>query len=233
MNKLLYLQCGTQKHGIAKLEERFESLGLDIDHYWAYNDQFPTSLNGYSGIFISGSPHGAYEDIPFINRLHQLIQNAEKLQIPMLGICFGSQILASALCGKDQVFIRPYCEVAYKSLLTTQAAKEDEIAKDLASSVSFFVWHNDEVKSSHPDMVILAYSDLCGNHIWRYRDSRVWGIQGHPEITREQALIWFEENRERLEQDGADIDELKQTAHNAEMGKTMLSNFATVCLEGR
>ncbi|MFM2477118.1 type 1 glutamine amidotransferase [Celerinatantimonas sp. MCCC 1A17872] len=227
---LLFLQCGTQEHGVSHLEQRFESYGLAVDHYWAYQNQFPESLSQYSGIFISGSPHGAYEDIPFINHLHTFLADAASQDIPMLGVCFGSQILASALCGRDQVFIRTPCEVAYKALPTTAACKQDLIAKDLTSSVSMFVWHNDEVKAGHPDMVILADSDVCANHIWRFRDQKIWGIQGHPEISREQALQWFEINRERLTTDGADIEALKRDAHDAPEAKTLLKNFADVCL---
>ena len=144
----------------------------------------------------------------------------------MLGICFGSQILASALCGRDQVFRREFCEIGYMDLTVTDAARHDPVTGSLGETVHMFVWHNDEVRADHPDMTILAISDLCPNQIWRYRDAPIWGIQGHPEITREQAPIWFEENRDRMERDGADIDELKASAHEAEEAKTMLTRFA-------
>ncbi len=228
---LLYLGNGRQMESLAKLGERFETWGVSVDRHWAYNGAFPDNLDGYDGIFLSGSPHGAYEDIPFIHREHDLIAEASAKDIPMLGVCFGSQILASALCGRDQVFRRETCEIAYKDLPVTDAAHDDAIAADLGDSVHMFVWHNDEVRGDHPDMVILAYSDICPNHVWRYRDTRAWGIQGHPEITKAQAPIWFEENRARMEADGADIDELKASAHEAEEAKTMLTRFIDVVKE--
>ena len=143
----------------------------------------------------------------------------------MLGICFGSQILASALCGRDQVFRRELCEIGYKDLPVTEAAQNDAIAGNLGDNVHMFVWHNDEVRGDHPDMKILASSDLCPNQIWRWRDASVWGIQGHPEITKEQAPIWFEENRGRMEKDGANVDDLKAAANEAAAAKTMLTRF--------
>ena len=224
--RFLYLGNGRKFQSVAKLDDRFESWGLDVERYWAYNGEFPQALEGYDGIFISGSPHGAYEDIDFIKREHDLIGEAANLNIPMLGICFGSQILASALCGRDQVFRRDYCEIGYKDLPVTNAAQDDPVACDLGTSVPMFVWHNDEVRGDHPDMTIIAHSDLCANQIWRYRDQPIWGIQGHPEITLAQAPIWFEENRARMEADGADIEELKATAHEATQAKTMLTRFA-------
>jgi GMP synthase (glutamine-hydrolysing) len=230
--RLLYLGNGRKFQSLAKLDDRFETWGLKIDRYWAYDGQFPGSLKGYDGIFLSGSPHGAYEDVPFILREHDLIREAADLAIPMLGICFGSQILASALCGRDQVFRRSTCEIGYKTLPLTAAAGTDRLCHDLTEEVRMFVWHNDEVRADHPDMTILAHSDDCPNQIWRYRDADIWGIQGHPEITRAQAPIWFEENRARMEADGADIEILKAQADEAAEAKTMLTRFAELVQKG-
>jgi GMP synthase (glutamine-hydrolysing) len=230
--RLLYLGNGRKFQSLAKLDDRFETWGLTVDRYWAYDGQFPGSLRGYDGIFLSGSPHGAYEDVPFILREHDLIREAANLAIPMLGICFGSQILASALCGRDQVFRRSTCEIGYKTLPLTAAASTDKLSQDLREEVRMFVWHNDEVRADHPDMTILAYSDDCPNQIWRHRDADIWGIQGHPEITRTQAPIWFEENRARMEADGADIEILKAQADEAAEAKTMLTRFAELVRNG-
>lgn len=230
--RLLYLGNGRKMQTVARLDERFEQMGLSVERFWAYDGQFPDSLDGYDGIFISGSPHGAYEDIPFIHREHDLIEEAAAKEIPMLGICFGSQILASALCGRDQVFRRDFCEIGYKDLPWSDAARDDAIAGDLGDSVHMFVWHNDEVRAGHPDMTILATSDLCPNQIWRYRDAPVWGIQGHPEVTKAQAPVWFEENRARMEADGASIDGLKAAADEAVVAKTMLTRFADLVRTG-
>ena len=229
---LLYLGNGPKFQSVAKLDERFEGWGLNVDRHWAYDGQFPDRLDGYDGIFISGSPHGAYEDIPFIHQEHDLIQSAAESGIPMLGICFGSQILASALCGRDQVFRREFCEIGYKDLPLTDASKSDAVAGELGETVHMFVWHNDEVRGDHPDMTILASSDLCPNQIWRWRDAPAWGIQGHPEITKSQAQIWFEENRERMEKDGANIADLKAAADEAAEAKTMLRRFVDVVAAG-
>jgi GMP synthase (glutamine-hydrolysing) len=230
--RLLYLGNGRKQESIAKLDERFAGWGLSVDNRWAYAGDFPDTLSGYDGIFLSGSPHGAYEDIAFINREHEFIQQAAEMDIPMLGICFGSQILASALCGRDQVFRRSSCEIGYKALPVTAIAKHDKIANGLGDTVTMFVWHNDEVRGDHPDMRIIASSDLCANHVWRYRDQSIWGIQGHPEITLQQAPVWFEENRATMERDGADIAELKASADEAAEAKTMLIKFTEHVLHG-
>ena len=232
MKRLLFLQNSKVRQSVAKLDERFETWGLAVDRYWAFEGNFPERISHYDGIFLSGSPHGAYEDIPFIHREHELIQRAAETGIPMLGICFGHQILASALCGRDQVFRRQTCEVGYRWLDVEPGAVDDSVAQDLVPRVYMFVWHNDEVRAAHPDMNILATSQDCPNHIWRFRDLPIWGIQGHPEVTLDQSRIWFEENRSRLEKDGAVIDDLNRTADEAMTAKTMLTRFTDI-VKGR
>lgn len=224
--RLLYLNNGTSPTSVNKLDDRFKGFDLEVEKYWVFNNEFPRNLSGYDGIFISGSPHGAYEDIPFINEEHDLILEAAHRNIPMLGICFGQQILASALCGREQVFRRTSCEVGYKYLKTTDLAKDDGISSHLGKSVHMFVWHNDEVYANHPDLNIIAYSEDCPNHIFRYKDKLIWGIQGHPEITVEESKIWFEENRSDLENDGAIIETLINEADEAKPAKIMIERFA-------
>ena len=231
--RLLYLQNGTSRESVVRLDERFASWGLDVDRHWAFNGEFPDRLNGYDGIYLSGSPHGAYEDVPFIRREHELIHEAAALGIPMLGVCFGQQILASALCGRDQVYRRDSCEVGFKTLDVTESAVDDDIASALFPRVEMFVWHNDEVRGDHPDMTIIATSDDCPNHIFRYRDQPIWGIQGHPDLSLEESRTWFEENRDDLEADGADVDGLHRTAVEQDTAKTMLRRFAGLVAEGK
>ena len=151
---------------------------------------------------------------------------ASKKDIPMLGICFGQQILASALCGREQVFRREKCEVGYKWLKTTNHILNDDISSHLGESVFMFVWHNDEVSPDHPDLRIIAYSDDCPNHIFRYKDKPIWGIQGHPEITLEESKNWFKENHEDLEKDGARINDLLRDVNEAIPAKMMIERFA-------
>ncbi len=228
--RLLFLQNGPSKETVSGLEKRFEAAGLTIDYRWAYNGEFPDTLDAYHAVYLSGSPHGAYEDIPFIHREHDLIQDAARRELPMLGICFGAQILGSALCGRPKVFRRATCEVGYVDLDVTPAARTDDIARDLGNQVHMFVWHNDEVIPDPDSQVILATSPDCPTHVWRYRDLPIWAIQGHPEVDRLRAQTWFEASRERLSEDGADVDALIEAAHDTPEAKTLLDNFTAVCL---
>ena len=109
----------------------------------------------------------------------------------------------------------------------------DRIARHLPLRFPMFVWHNDEVRAEHPDMVILASSDACPNQVWRYRDRAVWGIQGHPEVNPESARQWLGERRPRLERDGADVDALICDAGDVSAAETLFENFIAVVREHR
>ena len=229
--RLLFLQNAPGRSSPDRLDERFADWGLEVDLRWAYGLDFPTSLERYAGIYLSGSPHGAYEPIPFIEREHALIREAAAGRIPMLGMCFGSQILASALCGKEQVFRRACCEVGIKTLTVDHAAADDPVCAGLGRDVRMFVWHNDEVRADHPAMVVLAASDLCPNQIWRHRDAPIWGIQGHAELTRQTAEAWFARHRARIESDGAPLETLVPDALDDAKTSGMLERFAGLVVE--
>ena len=205
--------------------DRFAGEGWQVEMQWAARGEFPDEPGGYDAIYLSGSPHGAYEEIGWIRHEHHLIERAGARGIPMFGVCFGSQILASALCGRDQVFRRSGCEVGYLRLDTTAQARCDALCTGLGRHPRMFVWHNDEVRHDHPDMVVLGTTPGCPNQIWRHRSLSAWGVQGHIEITRAEAPAWFEHNRARLEQDGADVDALIAEADDAAEAKTMLREF--------
>ncbi|MFK7803492.1 MAG: type 1 glutamine amidotransferase [Anaerolineae bacterium] len=223
---LLILHNGSTRNGAARIATRYETAGLKVTTFWAANGEFPPNLTLFDGCFLTGSPHGAYENIQWIEQEHGIIQEMAAGNIPMLGVCFGSQILASALCGRDQVFRRPTCNVGFMRLPLTEAGKSDPLMGELQENVEMLVWHNDEVRADHEDMVILATNEAAPNQIWRYRDQPIWGIQGHPELTRNTAINLFETERAIFERDGANVEQLIAAAHNAPEAKTLLDQFA-------
>jgi len=229
MGKALLLQNGVHSYLVEWVGQRFRSKGFLVDRYLAHANEFPKDNEDYSAVFLSGGPNGAYEDIEWIHREHELIQDLASKKVPMLGSCFGSQILASALIGRDQVVKRDTCEVGYKWILLHHPPHGDELLTGLDNKVFMFVYHNDDVRASHPDMHILGSTEVCPNHIWRYREYPIWGIQGHPEIVREYALEAFDLNREKLIRDGADLNSMYASINNAAKAEKLVDNFIDSC----
>ena len=208
-----------------EIVDRFAGDQWRVETRWAAGGEFPEAPGDYDAIYLSGSPHGAYEAIDWISTEHVLIEQAAAKGTPMFGVCFGSQILASALCGREQVFRRPDCEVGHLWLDISEEARRDPLCAGLGPRLRMFVWHNDEVRHDHDEVVVLGATPDCPNQMWRHRSLPAWGVQGHLEITRAEAPGWFERNRIRLEKDGADVDALIAEADDAADAKTMLQEF--------
>jgi GMP synthase-like glutamine amidotransferase len=61
---------------------------------------FPASVRDCDGWLITGSRHGVYEDHAFIAPLEQFIRDSFAQRVPVVGVCFGHQIIAQAMGGK-------------------------------------------------------------------------------------------------------------------------------------
>lgn len=227
---ILFLNNTTQAAATPPLLAEMLTGAAELRPFWAAQGEFPESLDGFSGAIVSGSPRSAYDPVDWIARESQLIRELATREIPTLGICFGSQILASALLGPDHVYRRSDCEVGFKWLDVTEEATGDPVCGGLDRRIRMFVWHNDDVRSGHPEMQVLATTPACANQIWRHRRHPAWGVQGHLEITVAEAPSWFGRNRARLEADGADVDRLIAEAEEAEAAKTVLGRFLRYCL---
>ena len=78
--------------------------GFDFRTWRVLDMQFPTSPRDADGWIITGSRFGVYEDHPFIPPLEAFIRAVKEAQVPMVGICFGHQIIAQALGGRVEKF---------------------------------------------------------------------------------------------------------------------------------
>jgi len=74
--------------------------GFDFAVWNVVDGELPDDPRAADGWLITGSKHGAYEDHPWIPPLEALIRDAYAAGVPLVGICFGHQIIAQALGGR-------------------------------------------------------------------------------------------------------------------------------------
>ena len=120
------------------------------------------------GWLLTGSRHGVYEDHPFIPPLEDFIRRAYEAAVPMVGICFGHQIIAQALGGKV---------VKYPGGWSVGAQDYDFDGEVLTLNA----WHQDQVVSRPADAKACATSPFCENAALIYGD-RAFTVQAHPEF---------------------------------------------------
>lgn len=145
--------------------------GLDFETYSVVDGQFPDGAQAADGWLITGSKHGVYEDHPWIPPLEALIRDIHSRGLPMIGVCFGHQIIAQALGGKVEKFSGGW------SVGRTEYVAGGE-------TLALNAWHQDQVTRRPAGARVLASSEFCENAILAYGDT-IWTVQPHPEFTAE------------------------------------------------
>ncbi|QQA44075.1 type 1 glutamine amidotransferase [Pelagovum pacificum] len=130
--------------------------------------EFPDGPDAAEGWLITGSRHGAYEDHPFIPPLEELIRAIYDAGTPLVGICFGHQVIAQALGGKVEKFGGGW--VVGRQ---TYNWSGDEIALN--------AWHQDQVVSLPDEARVLASNGGCANAAIAY-GNKAYTVQAHPEF---------------------------------------------------
>ncbi|HXC77876.1 MAG TPA: type 1 glutamine amidotransferase [Candidatus Acidoferrum sp.] len=117
-----------------------------------------------------GSEFASFDDsVPFVDRESELIRQAAQHDVPMLGLCFGSQLMARALGGKSFRAERP--EIGWFRVRSNDS--------DLISEGPWFEWHYDSF-TLPAGARLLAETDVGPQ---AYVIGRSLGLQFHPEVT--------------------------------------------------
>jgi GMP synthase (glutamine-hydrolysing) len=169
-----------------------EILGDDIRKYKAIKKELPEDPEV---VIISGSTSGLYEDEEWINELVSRTREYIENDVPVLGLCFGHQVIAKAL-GAEVVQMDDY-EIGYRPV----KVHESEIFKGLDSIEYPFNTHQDKVVNLPEDVEVIAETDVATQGI-QHSEKKVYGVQFHPELTpdvAEKAIRTkeMEENRKK------------------------------------
>lgn len=135
----------------------------------------PAARNGrsFDGIIISGSQSSVYDkNRPWIEELSAWVQGAIADGIPILGVCWGHQLLAQILGGT--VKGGPY-ELGY---VEVEQEVDDPIWDGISSPFTVFATHSDHVVETPPDATILASNETG---LQAFRHDQVYAVQFHPE----------------------------------------------------
>ncbi len=146
-------------------------------------------LSAYSHVIVTGSEASIVEHAPWYDVEAEAVREAVERRLPVLGSCFGHQMLAWALSGPRHVRRSPTPSVGW---VEVQVVGNDPLMDAVPRSWNVFAFHFDEVYRPPAPFRILARTDLHPVHVMRYGDLPVWGIQAHPEIPPDQARALME-----------------------------------------
>ena len=176
----------------------------------------------FDALVVSGSPASAKEDKPWILKELELIERADQLGMPVLGVCFGSQLLARAYYGKEAVRRSPHAEFGWYSMSRTQ--EEDLLFDGMPDRFTSFQFHVEEVLPQ-PGMRLLATSDPVSVQAFRIDSKPVWGTQFHLEVTPRAGRDLLRKTRHVYEPHGFFYKELAANARPSEAAPRLFQNF--------
>jgi len=171
----------------------------------------------YDLVVSLGSERAAYdESVPWLRREVRLLRGASDADVPVLGICFGAQLLARALGGR--ALRGPRAEIGWVAITTRVPA--------LVPAGPWLQWHYDTF-TVPPGGSLLAESRAGPQ---AFAIGRSLGVQFHPEVTPQIVGAWVAGAGDRLARDGVDgervlTETLERDGENRERAWRLLDAF--------
>ncbi|PSB16870.1 glutamine amidotransferase [filamentous cyanobacterium CCP1] len=175
----------------------------------AIGHSLPTTMEGYAGAIVLGGPMSANDDdtLPFIRTELDWIPIALESGKPYLGICLGAQLLARVLGGRIDPHPEDIREIGYVPIQPTRCEHNP-----LANLTHVYHWHK-EGFTLPQEAVLLATGAVFPHQAFRYGKS-AYGVQFHPEITRDMIDIWIERAGDQIDFPGAQPHAEQTKAHD-------------------
>jgi GMP synthase-like glutamine amidotransferase len=170
-------------------ERMFDQTGMAFSYEVvdAVSVQALPDPGGLEGIVITGSPAGVYEDHAWLPPLRAFIRAAYAARTPMLGICFGHQIMADALGGDVRKSEKGWGLGRHQYSVRQRPGFMADAPETLIVACS----HQDQVLVPPADAEVILGSDFAPNAGLLYRSGRALSFQPHPEFEDDyaQALV--------------------------------------------
>ena len=182
------IQCET----LGTLKELFQSDGYKIKNIDAQTDTIPVNSESYNAIVVLGGPMSVYEQINYLKEEEILIRDAIKKNVPLLGICLGSQLIAQAVGGRVYKGVRK--EIGWYDVNITDIGEEDLFNGMGSRTIRVFQWHGDTYDLPK-GAAIMATSKLYPQ---AFRIGSAIGIQFHLEVNREMIERWLKEYKNEI-----------------------------------
>ncbi|HHM20854.1 MAG TPA: amidotransferase [Bacteroidetes bacterium] len=171
--------------------------GMGVEVFYVCDGRFPMSVSDYDAYVVNGSRRSVYEKEGWIEQLKGFVRELYFHKKKYVGVCFGHQLLASALGGQVskaeagwQVGVHHFTIV-----------KKEKWMAPYESGLRLLMMCQDQVERLPQGAVVLATTPTCPVGMFRVGE-RMLGIQAHPEFSKEYDRALMELRQHRL---GADV----------------------------
>jgi GMP synthase-like glutamine amidotransferase len=163
---------------------------VEFTSYAVNRQQYPSNIDEVDAYIITGSKSSVYDPEPWIEELSHFVERLHNSKKKTVGICFGHQIIASALGGKVEKAAVGWGLGVKPTSLTDAATGAEPYLPQGDSSINLLYSHQDQVTVPAPGSTLLATTDICpvamtaiGEHILSF--------QGHPEFSHDYAQALY------------------------------------------
>lgn len=238
MNPLLIVKLGTTFPALAANHGDFEDwirtrLGTSEDQVAVFDAQreraFPDPRR-YSGVVLTGSHGMVTERTAWSEQTARWIPEVLEACVPLLGICYGHQLLAHALGGEVGWNPRGR-EFGTVAVHVHDAARHDPLFDYLPERFPVHTCHAQSVLRLPPKATCLASNAHDPHHAFVV-GKNAWGVQFHPEFDIVAVRTYITECAEQLRADGANPELLRQTAADTPQSNDLLRRFGELCEKG-
>jgi len=184
---------------------------------------------GLAGVVITGSPAMVTERLDWSEKTAEWLRRAVPLGLPILGICYGHQLLAHALGGR--VGVDPSGrEIGTVRIQLEPVAANDPLFERLPSIFSAQATHQESVVDLPPEAIELAVSPHPANHAFRVGPC-AWGVQFHPEFGEDVMRSYLQARAQPLREEGLDPERLLRGVRATPVATGVLGRFTEIMLQ--
>lgn len=180
----------------------------------------PTNV---AGAVITGSHSMVSNKEPWSEALKPWLQQALAEDIPLLGVCYGHQLMATALGGISD-YHPAGRESGTRRVRLTRAGQQDPLFSQLPESFPAHLTHAQSVMKLPTNTTVLAHNSHDAHQALRY-GPRQWSVQFHPEFTPPVMRAYIERQRAALRDQGEDPEELLVAVTDTPDASSLLRRF--------
>ncbi len=181
------------------------------------------------GVVVTGSPAMVSEREEWSERTAAWLAKAVEALTPVLGICYGHQLLAHGLGGR--VGINPSGrQIGTRAVELQEASRDDPLLGGLDARLRVQVSHMEAVLELPPGARLLASAAGDPYHAFAV-GATAWGVQFHPEFDADVMRTYLHERRALAAAEGLDPDQLLREARDSDHGTRLLRRFTDLLRE--
>lgn len=192
---------------------------VDLTFFRVRDGIFPESIDDHDAFLITGSAAGTYDDYDWLAPLRDMIRDIHKARKPLVGICFGHQIIADALGGSSGKSPKGWGLGVRRAAVSNAPTWMDE----LGPSFDLLYVHQDQVTEVPEGAVVIAGNNFCPIAGFTLGD-HIFCIQGHPEFTPDtvRCIIDFRTDRINAKVGKEAKETLDLAPDNQKMGRVIM-----------